>query len=93
MPDPPKSEDILGLRWDRCISDTLIKTGKYPAQSKHIIGSGVTIGIIVSVLLAKRRPWPVVFGTGLGLGMGVSNCNNDFKQPLPLVSHQIKKTE
>ncbi|KAF5395440.1 hypothetical protein PHET_12025 [Paragonimus heterotremus] len=23
--------------------------------------------------------------------MGVSNCNNDFKQPLPLVSHQIKK--
>ncbi|KAA3680967.1 mitochondrial inner membrane organizing system protein 1, partial [Paragonimus westermani] len=60
-----------------------------PVQLKHSIGSGATIGIIVSVLLAKRRPWPVVFGTGLGLGMGISNCNNDFKQPLPLISHQV----
>ncbi|TPP64822.1 MICOS complex subunit MIC10 [Fasciola gigantica] len=79
MRDGPKSEDILGLRLDRCISDTLIKTG-----------SGAFIGIIFSVLLAKRRPWPVVFGTGLGLGMSISNCNNDFKQPLPLVTHRIK---
>ncbi|VDO96353.1 unnamed protein product [Schistosoma mattheei] len=57
-----KSEDILGFKLDRCISDTLIKTG---------------------------RPWPLIFGTGFGLGMGISNCNNDFKQPLPLVSHRI----
>ncbi|CAL8072409.1 unnamed protein product [Calicophoron daubneyi] len=80
MSEPPKSEDILGLRWDRCISDTFIKTA-----------SGAVLGVIFSVVLAKRRPWPVILGTGLGLGMGISNCNNDFKQPLPLVSHRIIK--
>ncbi|CAH8818782.1 unnamed protein product [Schistosoma curassoni] len=73
-----KSEDILGFKLDRCISDTLIKTG-----------AGLFGGIIFSVVLAKRRPWPLIFGTGFGLGMGISNCNNDFKQPLPLVSHRI----
>ncbi|TGZ71858.1 hypothetical protein CRM22_002416 [Opisthorchis felineus] len=79
MKELVKSEDILGHRWDRCQSDTIIKTA-----------SGITIGIIVSVLLAKRRPWPVIFGAGVGIGMGVANCNNDFKQPLPLVSHRIR---
>ncbi|CAH8818783.1 unnamed protein product [Schistosoma curassoni] len=83
-----KSEDILGFKLDRCISDTLIKTG-----------AGLFGGIIFSVVLAKSkflyyitclgRPWPLIFGTGFGLGMGISNCNNDFKQPLPLVSHRI----
>ncbi|CAH8500623.1 unnamed protein product [Schistosoma margrebowiei] len=83
-----KSEDILGFKLDRCISDTLIKTG-----------AGLFGGIICSVVLAKSkfpyyitclgRPWPLIFGTGFGLGMGISNCNNDFKQPLPLVSHRI----
>ncbi|CDS40819.1 mitochondrial inner membrane organizing system [Echinococcus multilocularis] len=57
------SEDIIGRKVDRCISDMLIKTG---------------------------RLWPLIFGVGFGLGMGVSNCNSEFKQPLPLQSHIIK---
>jgi hypothetical protein len=27
------------------------------------------------------RPWPVFFGTGIGLGMGYSNCQNDLRSP------------
>ena len=27
------------------------------------------------------RPWPVFFGTGIGLGMAYSNCQNDFRSP------------
>ncbi len=27
------------------------------------------------------RPWPVFLGTGIGLGMGYSNCQNDFRSP------------
>ncbi|KAM3185045.1 hypothetical protein ACTXT7_007145 [Hymenolepis weldensis] len=77
-----KSEDVVGKKVDRCISDVLIKTG-----------AGVSVGIIVSVLFAKRRPWPLIFGTGFGLGMGVSNCNSEFKQPLPLQSHIIVAQE
>ncbi|VDD82175.1 unnamed protein product [Mesocestoides corti] len=79
MSGQENSEDILGRKVDRCISDILIKTG-----------TGVSVGIIVSVLFARRRPWPLIFGTGFGLGMGISNCNSEFKQPLPLQSHIIK---
>lgn len=94
-----KSEDILGFKLDRCISDTLIKTGSIWRFLKRLLGAGLFGGIIFSVVLAKSkflyyitclgRPWPLIFGTGFGLGMGISNCNNDFKQPLPLVSHRI----
>ncbi|KAL5112794.1 MICOS complex subunit MIC10 [Taenia crassiceps] len=65
MGSPGNSEDIIGRKVDRCISDVLIKT-------------------------ALGRPWPLIFGTGFGLGMGISNCNSEFKQPLPLQSHVIK---
>ncbi len=27
------------------------------------------------------RPWPVFFGTGIGIGMGYSNCQNDLRSP------------
>nr|VZH95582.1 unnamed protein product [Spirometra erinaceieuropaei] len=79
MSGQEKSEDILGQRADRCISDLIIKTG-----------AGISVGIIFSVLFAKRRSWPVIFGTGFGLGMGLSNCNSEFKQPFPLQSHYIR---
>jgi len=33
------------------------------------------------------RPWPVAFGAGVGLGMGYSNCQQDFKNPGLLHGH------
>ena len=30
---------------------------------------------------SKGRPWPVIFGTGVGLGMAFANCQHDFRQP------------
>nr|CAH8838541.1 unnamed protein product [Trichobilharzia regenti] len=82
MSNSPNSEDILGLKLDKCFADTIIKTG-----------AGLFGGVIFSFLLTKRRPWPLIFGSGFGLGMGISNCNNDFKQPLPLVSHRVVKSD
>jgi hypothetical protein len=29
-------------------------------------------------IFLSGRPWPVAFGTGIGLGMGYANCQNDF---------------
>jgi inner membrane organizing system protein 1 len=63
-----RSEDALGDKWDRCLADTSIK-----------IASGLGLGIVFSVLFFKRRPWPVVFGVGVGLGKGYANCEHDFK--------------
>lgn len=39
-----KSEEELGLKWDRCIKDTVIKTA-----------SGIGLGIVFSVVLFKSR--------------------------------------
>ena len=39
-----KSEEELGLKWDRCIQDTLIKTA-----------SGVGLGIVFSVVLFRSN--------------------------------------
>jgi len=74
-----RSEDILGEKWDRCLADSLIKTA-----------SGVGLGIVFSVALFKRRPWPVAFGAGTGFGMAYSNCQNDFRSP-HLFHGQIKE--
>ncbi|PAA81092.1 hypothetical protein BOX15_Mlig030933g1, partial [Macrostomum lignano] len=73
------TEDYISNKTDRCLSDTAIKTV-----------SGLGIGILCSVLFLRRRPWPAVLGTGIGLGMGVANCDNDFKTPHSLVSQQIR---
>ncbi|CAF1285893.1 unnamed protein product [Didymodactylos carnosus] len=64
------SDDIYGEKWDRCLTDTLVKTA-----------SGLALGIVFSAVLFKRRPWPVLLGTGIGIGMGYSNCQNDFRYP------------
>ena len=96
-----KSEDIIGLKVDRCISDVLIKTGisvfwkLATYRYRHLHGHNC-LDFICSTWVGSAsylflgRPWPLIFGAGFGLGMGTSNCNNDFKQPLPLQSHRIK---
>ncbi|XP_061788529.1 MICOS complex subunit MIC10 [Nerophis lumbriciformis] len=63
-----------GRKWDRCLADTAVKTA-----------TGLGAGIFFSLIFFKRRTWPVSFGSGLGLGMGYANCQNDFK--LPYLTH------
>ena len=65
----PKSEDILGQRWDKCLADTAIK-----------LGGGLAIGSIFSLMLFKRRTWPIVFALGSGFGMGYQNCQVEFNK-------------
>jgi len=80
-PKVVRSEDELGNKWDHCLADTSIK-----------LGSGLGLGIVFSLLFFKRRAWPIVFGTGVGLGMGYTNCEHNLKRH----SHchgKLKKTE
>ncbi|KAK3863155.1 hypothetical protein Pcinc_031032 [Petrolisthes cinctipes] len=74
----PKSEDVLGQKWDRCVADTLIK-----------MGGGLTLGIVFSAIVFKRRPWPVIFGLGAGMGMGYANCQQDFNEPFLVKAEKI----
>jgi MICOS complex subunit MIC10 len=45
------------LQWDRALSSLVIRSGL-----------GFSFGVIFSVLLFKRRAWPVWLGTGFGAG-------------------------
>ncbi|KAM9535229.1 MICOS complex subunit MIC10-like [Salvelinus alpinus] len=67
-------------KWDRCLADSAVK-----------IATGLGVGIVFSVLFFKRRTWPVAFGSGVGLGMGYSNCQQDFRSPYQLHGHRVKE--
>merc|ERR1712098_794948 len=64
-----RSEDVLGQKWDKCLVDSSIK-----------LGTGLVIGSVFSLLLFKRKMWPITFGLGAGFGMGYANCQNDINK-------------
>jgi len=76
-----RSEDDLGDKWDHCLTDTSIK-----------LAGGVGLGIVFSLLLFRRRMWPIVFGSGVGLGMGYANCEHNFRSQPP-IRGKLKKVE
>ena len=49
--------DMVFFKWDRAISSLAIRSAL-----------GFSFGVIFSVLLFKRRAWPVWLGTGFGAG-------------------------
>jgi MICOS complex subunit MIC10 len=64
------------LQWDRAISSLLIRSG---------LGFG--FGVIFSVLLFKRRAWPVWLGTGFGAGRAWEEADGRYTQTVH-ISHQ-----
>jgi len=74
-----RSEDQLGIKWDRCVADTLIK-----------MGGGLTLGAVFSLMLFKRRAWPVTFGLGAGFGMGYAHCQHSFNEPYMVRADRVK---
>ncbi|XP_064383847.1 MICOS complex subunit Mic10-like isoform X1 [Halichondria panicea] len=75
------SEDEPGEKWDRCIADAIVKTG-----------TGFGLGLAFSLLLFKRRPWPVALGSGFGLGYASSNCQHDFRRLPSVYLRPVKVT-
>ncbi|XP_023727197.1 MICOS complex subunit Mic10-like [Cryptotermes secundus] len=61
------AEDELGRKWDRCLTDVVLKTG-----------GGLLVGTVLTVLFFKRRSWPVVLGAGFGIGSAYTNCERDL---------------
>merc|ERR1712189_59038 len=74
------SEEVLGVKLSNALTDTLIKTV-----------TGAALGVVFSAILFKRKSWPVVFGTGIGVGAGIQNCQNDLKTPFAILPGKIVK--
>ncbi|KAF4121157.1 mitochondrial inner membrane organizing system protein 1 [Geosmithia morbida] len=55
--------------WDHCLSNLIVRSSL-----------GLGFGVVFSVLLFKRRAWPVFLGTGFGAGRAYEECNSDLKQ-------------
>jgi inner membrane organizing system protein 1 len=75
----PPSEEILNEKWDLCLSNLLVKTG-----------IGLSIGIVASVLLFKRRTWPISLTTGFGIGVAYADCQRTFN-PIDLPGVRVVK--
>ena len=65
------SEDELRVRLDKGIADTIRKTG-----------FGLAIGALCSLLLFKRRMFPILIGTGAGVGFGLAHLQTDLNKPI-----------
>ncbi|KAJ4405914.1 Mitochondrial inner membrane organizing system component [Neurospora sp. IMI 360204] len=65
----PVSEALLNEKWDRCLSNLLIKSTL-----------GLGFGVVFSVLVFKRRAWPAFVGVGFGAGRAYEECNTSLKQ-------------
>ncbi|KAG1317399.1 hypothetical protein G6F62_012915 [Rhizopus arrhizus] len=57
------SEEILAQKWDRAISNFVVKTGL-----------GLSAGIVASALLFKKRSWPIAIATGWGFGVAYADA-------------------
>ncbi|KAK0499933.1 hypothetical protein EDD18DRAFT_808046 [Armillaria luteobubalina] len=64
---PVSSEDILGQKYDRCLADLLVKAGV-----------GFSVGVVASVILFRRRTWPIAISTGFGAGAAYADCDRSF---------------
>ncbi|RKP13025.1 hypothetical protein BJ684DRAFT_20462 [Piptocephalis cylindrospora] len=61
------SEDLVAEKWDKAATQFITKTG-----------AGIAGGIFLSVLLFRRRVWPVTLGAGFGIGAAYADCQRLF---------------
>ncbi|KAA1474580.1 DUF543-domain-containing protein [Dentipellis sp. KUC8613] len=64
---PASSEDIVAQKYDRCVADLLVKSG-----------IGFSVGVVASVILFRRRAWPIALTTGFGAGAAYADCDRSF---------------
>ncbi|KAK6617915.1 hypothetical protein RUM43_014144 [Polyplax serrata] len=66
-PPPLNKEDEIGRKWDRCLTDLILK-----------LGGGLIIGGVVSYIFCNRKKWPMALASGFAVGMAYCNCERDL---------------
>ncbi|XP_072334360.1 MICOS complex subunit MIC10 isoform X1 [Scyliorhinus torazame] len=85
-----KAESEITKKAERCMADATLKLEYEETLGGGGGGVGFGLGIIFSLIVFKRRSWPITFGTGLGLGMAYANCQNDFHSPYLMYGKFVK---
>ncbi|XP_022920880.1 MICOS complex subunit MIC10-like [Onthophagus taurus] len=80
MASPAYVEDEVGQRFDRCLTDGVLK-----------FGGGAVLGAVFSLLFFKRRRWPIILGGGFGMGMAYSNCESELNELMASRAHVVPK--
>eukprot|EP00056_Hartaetosiga_gracilis_P022952 m.34158 g.34158 ORF g.34158 m.34158 type:complete len:94 (+) comp9909_c1_seq1:1205-1486(+) len=65
-----QSSTVYQQKWDRCLSKSIQYTG-----------AGFGFGVLFSLVMFRRKAWPLAMGTGFGAGMAYSSCQFDFLHP------------
>jgi inner membrane organizing system protein 1 len=61
------SQEILARKFDKTLSSFVINTG-----------FGLAAGAFFSLILFKRKAWPIALGTGFGLGTTFEESKSTF---------------
>ncbi|KAF8558687.1 DUF543-domain-containing protein [Imleria badia] len=79
------TENVVAQKYDRCLADLLVKTG---------VGFGV--GVLASVILFRRRTWPIALSSGFGMGAAYADCDRSFnpaRVPGTRILPQVEQTK
>ncbi|EGO01169.1 hypothetical protein SERLA73DRAFT_134428 [Serpula lacrymans var. lacrymans S7.3] len=79
---PTSSENIVSQKYDRCLADLLVKAGV-----------GFSAGVVASVILFRRRTWPIALSTGFGIGAAYADCDRSFNPARVPGTRIITQTE
>ncbi|KAI9219715.1 hypothetical protein BC828DRAFT_385428 [Blastocladiella britannica] len=72
------SEELLARKWDRCLSNFVVK-----------VGAAASVGIVTSVILFRKRTWPVALASGFGLGVAYEECQRSFDPNVTLNAARV----
>lgn len=65
---PRYSEENFTRLLDRCISNAFVKTT-----------GGLVVGLLLSTTFLRRQRWPILLGTGFGMGSAYAECDKEIK--------------
>ncbi|KAG0703587.1 hypothetical protein DFH29DRAFT_998412 [Suillus ampliporus] len=75
------SENIVSQKVSYVLSlSELEESTDYPQVADFLVKAGVgfSAGVVASVILFRRRTWPIALSTGFGMGAAYADCDRSF---------------